>query len=138
MHRALYNKQTAIKYKEAWDLGLTSDVKAVMGTQPSIYSHTENRVNIKELDFLDLDRTVTNWELTTIAVKGICPSIMYNYRVQDSWSSHRLTRQDFEKDNQILIRTASILLLHNECRHPTYEGRPKSDNQSGTLQQAKF
>ena len=43
----LYNKQTAIRCKEARDLGLTSDVKAFMGTQPSISSHTENRVDIK-------------------------------------------------------------------------------------------
>ena len=38
----LYNKQTAIRCKEARDLGLTNDVKAFMGTQPSISSHTDD------------------------------------------------------------------------------------------------
>ena len=42
----LDNKQTAVKYEEARDLGLTGDVKAFMGTQPFISSHTKNRVDI--------------------------------------------------------------------------------------------
>ena len=36
---------------EARDLGLTCDVEAFMGTQPSIFSYTINRVAIKNLIF---------------------------------------------------------------------------------------
>ena len=45
------NKQTAVKCKEARDLGLMSHIKAFMGTQSFIFSHTENRVDIKNSIF---------------------------------------------------------------------------------------
>ena len=53
----------------------------------------------------------------------------------DFWSSNHLRRPDLKKDNQILRRTTNLLLLNGkEGMHPSYgEGRPESDNQSGTL-----
>ena len=47
MVELLNNKQTGVECKVSYNLRLTNDVKAFMGTQPSISSHTENRVDIK-------------------------------------------------------------------------------------------